>query len=135
MPDSENAEALSTADYLEGTYGLTAEGLGLDGTVFTRRVGLWERLAAQRPGMSAEQRAAHVEVLALRAWQTQLMQEADKFRAEGDITVERDVMARVTQVGVWLTAAEAEAGLTPAAAGQVSANPAPEFGSWGLVDG
>ena len=134
MPDSENAGVLSTADLLEGSYGLTAESLGLDEATFTRRVGLWERLAAQRPGASEEQRAAHAQVLALRAWQGQLMQDVDKFRAEGDITVERDVMARVKQVGVWLTAAEAGAGLTPVAKRR-TANPAPEFGSWGLVDG
>ena len=101
----------------------------------TRRVGLWERLAAQRAGVSAEQRTAHTEVLALRAWQAQLMLDADKFRAEGDITVEKDVMARVKQVEAWLKAAEAAAGLIPAATGQVSANPAPEFGAWGLADG
>ena len=135
MPDSENAGALSTADLLEASYGLTAESLGLDAATFTRRVVLWERLAAQRPGAPEEQRAAHAQVLALRAWQAQLMQDVDKFRAEGDITVEKDVMSRVKQVGLWLAAAEAEAGLVPAPTGRVSANPAPEFGTWGLVDG
>lgn len=135
MPDSENAGTLSTADHLEGTYGLTAEGLALDDTVFTRRVGLWERLAAQRAGASDGQRTAHIEVLALRAWQAQLMLDADKFRAEGDITVEKDVMSRVKQVEGWLKAAVAQAGLPVSGTGPRGANPAPEFETWGLVDG
>lgn len=134
MPDSENGVTL--AELLEGNYGLTAVSLKMSADDFTRRLGLWNKLAAQRQTASADQKAAHGQVLALRAWQSQLMGQADKFRAEGDITVEKDIMARVAQVDLWLKSAEAEAGLTlPTAQADHRANPAPEFGAWGLHDG
>lgn len=124
----------TAADRLEGLYGLDAHTLKLSEAQFARKVGLWLGLAAERETATPAQQAAHVEVLALRSWQTALMREADKFRAEGDITVEKDIMSRVAQVQKWLTAAEAAAGLT-AAVVTGGGNPAPEFAEWGLRHG
>lgn len=120
---------LTAAETLEGLYGLTGSELGLDEQRFAARLGLWERLAAQqRPDAPAFQQAS-VRAMALRAWVTALIGKADKFRAEGDITVERDVMARIGLVKAWLLEAEAEA-LPPVSSSADTFGPVMDW--WGV---
>lgn len=124
--------ALGTADRLEALYGLTSDALKLDTAAFNRRVALWEALAGEQDSADPAQKAAQVQVLALRAWQTSLLGEADKFRAEGDITVEKDILGRVALVSGWLMAAEAAAG---GGSGTGLSSPAPIMGDWGVDRG
>ena len=122
-------DMLSSAETLEAFYGLTSKELGLDPQAFAGRLRLWEKVTAQKGGTSQAQ-AAGVRVLALRAWVTALIGKADKFRAEGDITVERDVMARVALVQGWLAEAEAEA-LTPTGSAVADVF-GPSMDGWGV---
>lgn len=123
---------LTTADRLEGLYGLTGADLGLDGAAFTRRVALWEQLAAEQGGTSRQQQA-RVQVTALTNTITALMRRADRFRAEGDLTTERDILGRVEVFQGWLSAAVAEADPTsPSNGGPRSANPAPDITGYGI---
>lgn len=132
MTASENPPALTTVDRLEGLYGLTGTDLGLDEAAFTRRVALWEQLAAEQGGTPRQQQA-RVRITALTNAITALMRRADKFRAEGDITTERDILGRVKVFQGWLAAATAEADPTaPTSTGRISANPAPEIDGYGL---
>lgn len=132
MTASENPPVLTTVDRLEGMYGLTGADLGLDGAAFTRRVALWEQLSAEQGGTPRQQQA-RVRVTALTNTITALMRRADKFRAEGDITTERDILGRVEVFQGWLTAAVAEADPTsPSSGGPRSANPAPDITGYGI---
>ncbi|MBZ9715279.1 hypothetical protein [Deinococcus multiflagellatus] len=120
---------------LHGEQHLTAADFNLEPTAYQNLVDLWVELASEREGVSLQQRRAHVRVLALKAVIQILIGEDDKFRAEGSITTEKNVMARVNLLQGWLKDAETEAGLvapvTPVAqVGQ--ANPEPEFAEWGL---
>lgn len=126
--------ALTAAQRLEAELSLTAAALGMTGTQFSDRVKLWDKLAAEREGATAAQQQAHVKALALHAWIARLMGQADKFRAEGDVTVERDLMGRIRFLEPQLTAAQAAAGLTAVSApgGRASANPAPLLEGWGI---
>lgn len=120
---------LTAAETLEALYALTGSELGLDAERFTARLSLWERLAAQQhPGAPALQQAS-VRAMALRAWMTTLIRKADKFRAEDDITVERNIMARVDLVKAWLQ--EAEAGAAPPVATSADTF-GPVIDAWGV---
>ncbi|RJF74459.1 hypothetical protein D3875_04050 [Deinococcus cavernae] len=121
--------ALSTSDMLKSMYGLTPVTLGLDEGEYAWRVELWERQAATQAA-DPKDLPALIRVLALRAWQAQLVSLADKFRAEGDITVERDIMGRLALVGSWLGEAQGE--LPTVSARRRRANPSPEIEGWGL---
>lgn len=132
MTASENPLALTTVDRLEGLYGLTGTDLGLDEMALARRVGLWEQLAAEQGG-TPQQQQARVRVTALTNTITALMRRADKFRAEGDITTERDILGRVEVFQGWLKAAEAEVNPTsPSSSGPRITNPAAEFIGYGI---
>lgn len=120
---------LTAAETLEGLYGLTGSELGLDAQRFAARLDLWERLAAQKFPDGPDLQQASVRAMALRAWVTTLIGKADKFRAEGDITVERDVMARVGLVNTWLSEAEAET--TPPASSSADTF-GPVMDEWGV---
>ncbi|MFC3833501.1 hypothetical protein [Deinococcus rufus] len=126
---------LSTDQRLEALYSLTADTLGLAPAAYQRRVGLWGHLSRQRmattPGLTPAQTDAFVDVLALRAWQAVLIGQADKFRAEGDITTERNMQIRLDEIRGWISSAETAAGLTEGPT-SVSSNPAPEFAAWGI---
>lgn len=121
---------LTVRDELEASYGLTGQVLGLSPGDLDRRITLWLGVAARRTTASTAQQAAHVRVLALTGWITRLMGGADKFRAEGDLTVEKNNMARIALVQGWIDEAKAEAGLIDADV--VGGNPSPEFTEWGL---
>ena len=121
--------ALSTSDMLKSMYSLTPATLGLDEDEYAWRVELWERQAATQAA-DPKDLPALIRVLALRAWQAQLVSLADKFRAEGDITVERDIMGRLALVGGWLGEAQGE--LPIVSARRRRANPSPEIEGWGL---
>lgn len=118
---------LTAAELLEAHYGLTADALGLTAEGYVQRLKLWERAVTAWP---VERREAGLRTLALRAWVTRLVAQADKFRAEGDITVERDILGRIEVVRSWLATAEAEGAASAAATG--SANPSPELVPWGI---
>ncbi|MBZ9715495.1 hypothetical protein [Deinococcus multiflagellatus] len=126
--------ALSAAARLEGRYGLVAEDFALTPTDYAQRVALWEAMAAEQASATPEQRQAHVQVLALTAVIMAQTRRADKFRAEGDITTERDILGRVAIFQGWLAVAEGLAGLAPPAAapGPRRANPSPVIDPWGL---
>lgn len=118
-------------ELLAGEYNLSGIALGLSDDAYAQRLKLWTRLAGRTPGLTAAQQEAALRVLALRAWVTVLIGKADKFRAEGNITVERDIMKRIGVVQGWLEAAEAQA--TPSSSTQRgAANPAPEIVGWDL---
>ena len=125
---------LSTAERLEGELTLTAPDFGLDEGGYEARIEIWEELAGEREGVSTAQRAAHIRYLALRAAIMSLIQQADKFRAEGDITTEKNILGRVSVLKDFMTAAEVEAGLVAPVQSSTSgrANPAPEFEEWGI---
>lgn len=123
------AITLSAEELLEAHYGLTPEVLGLTSEAFTQRVALWEQLVSERP---EEKRAAGVRVLALRAWVTRLLAQADKFRAEGDVAIERDMLGRVKVVQGWLSVAQVEAAAGGEADVSDSGNPTPVLEAWGI---
>lgn len=119
-------------ELLAGEYNLSGADLGLSDEAYAQRLELWTRLAGRTPGLTAAQQEAALRVLALRAWVTVLIGKADKFRAEGDITVERDIMKRIGVVQDWLNAAEAQATPPASAPRRSPANPAPEIVGWDL---
>ncbi|MDL2342567.1 hypothetical protein QOL99_00190 [Deinococcus sp. MIMF12] len=124
---------LTPAERLEAEHSLTAEALGMSEGVFDRRLVLWEEVAGERTDATESQRQAHVASLALGAWIAYLLGQADKFRSEGQITVEQDILGRVALLREQQGAAQAQAGLVaPAANGPVTANPAPIFEPWGV---
>ncbi|WP_104990867.1 hypothetical protein [Deinococcus sp. NW-56] len=124
---------LTVAERLEGELSLTAEALGMSERVFDRRLELWEALAGERETATNAQRQAHVAYLALGAWITYLLGQADKFRAEGEVTVERDILGRVVLLRDQQDVAQVQAGLAPpTTANQGEANPAPILEPWGV---
>ncbi|GGL18369.1 hypothetical protein [Deinococcus radiotolerans] len=126
--------ALSLTARLEARYGLTAEDFELEGDQYRDRAALWQELAAEREAATEPQRTAHAQALALTALIMAQTRRADKFRAEGDITTERDILGRVAIFQGWLTAAERDAGLAPpdTSPGPRHANPNPTVDPWGL---
>lgn len=121
--------SLGTAERLEAEYALTPAALGLSGSAFEARVELWEALAKERPGATDDQRRAHVASLALAAWIAYLIEQDDKFRAEGELTTERDVLGRIALLREQQRAAQQGAGLVAVGG---AANPAPVLEPWGL---
>ena len=132
LPES---DPLTPAEQLEGLYGLTSQVLGLDEVDFERRISLWTRIAAQRTEASAQQQIAHVALLAIRGQITHLIGEEDKFRAEGDITAERNITERIKYLDGLLPGLELECGLRSPEAQRTSSNPAPLLEPWGIADG
>jgi len=126
--------ALSTLERLEAGLGLIPADFELSESAYESRIELWEELAGERPEASETQRQAHIRHLALTGAIASLMRQADKFRAEGDITTEKNILGRVAILQGYQTTAELEAGLVAPVqpSGVVSANPAPEFGEWGI---
>ncbi|SEI67065.1 hypothetical protein SAMN04488058_101298 [Deinococcus reticulitermitis] len=120
---------LGTAERLEAEYALTAAALGLSATAFEGRIELWETLAGERAGATDDQRRAQVASFALTAWIAYLIEQDDKFRAEGDLTTERDVLGRIALLREQQRAAQQAAGLV---APLGTANPAPLLEPWGL---
>lgn len=122
--------AVATADRLGAELGVTADDLGLTDQAFGDRIDLWKRLVAGEPDL--ERQYQRVKALLLRNWITALSREADKFRAEGELTIETNIVARIALLQADL--ASAVAGSGPPAFSPGSANPAPVIEAWGLDD-
>jgi len=87
--------AVKVQDRLAAELNVAPEDLGLTQEAFNDRVRLWSQLAATGPDQDPERIYQRVKAHLLRNWITSLSREADKFRAEGEITVETNILARI----------------------------------------
>jgi len=124
--------AVKVQDRLAAELNVTAEDLGLDDGAFSDRVKIWGQLAATGPDQDAERVYQRVKAHLLRNWITSLTRDADKFRSEGEITVETNILGRIALLQQDLKLAMLGSGTGFVLPG--TANPAPEFEAWG-VDG
>ncbi len=107
------ARPLKPRQRLEGELNLLPSDVGLSSAAFDDRIKLWAQLAAERAGATEAQQYQHLKALAIRAWITALSRKADKFRAEGDVTTERDILGRIERLEALEAAAIDQAGLNP----------------------
>lgn len=113
---------------LEAELGVTADDLGLSDAQYDARIAVWESLAGEtQPDVT--RRYPSVKAYLLRTWITALTRKADKFRAEGDVTIERNMMARIALLKVDLDVALA-ASLPPADSSDAAFGPL--IGEWGV---
>lgn len=119
---------LGSQDRLEAELGVTADDLGLSDAQYAARIAVWESLAEEtQPDVL--RRYPSVKAYLLRTWITALTRKVDKFRAEGELTVERDMMARIALLKVDLDVALA-ASLLPTDSGDAAFGPL--IGEWGV---
>ncbi|GAA3995249.1 hypothetical protein GCM10022631_01770 [Deinococcus rubellus] len=116
---------------LEAELGVTADDLGLSDAQYVSRVQAWQTLAEETQPDELR-RYFTVKAYLLRTWITALTRKADKFRAEGDVTVERNMMARVA-----LLKADLDVALALTLSPEPTSDPAdaafgPLIGEWGV---
>lgn len=88
------AATIKVQDRLTAELNVTAADLGLDDDAFSDRVKLWGQLAAG-PDQDPERVYQRVKAHLLRNWITSLTRDADKFRSEGELTVETNILGRI----------------------------------------
>lgn len=119
--------AVSTKDRLQAELGVQASDLGLEEQAFSDRVKTWGRLAEETQP-DGTRRYAMVKVYLLRTWITVLSRKVEKFRAEGEITVEQDVVKRIEVLEADLLLAQSAAAIE--VPGLASFGPV--VGGWGV---
>lgn len=87
--------AVKVQDRLAAELNVSAEDLGLTQDAFDDRVKVWGQLAASGPDQDPERIYQRVKAHLLRNWITSLTRDADKFRAEGDVIVETNILGRI----------------------------------------
>ena len=118
---------VSTKDRLQAELGVQASDLGLEEQGFADRVKTWGRLAEETQSDPAK-RYPTVKVYLLRTWITTLSRKVEKFRAEGEITVEQDIVSRITLLQADLLEAQSAA----AGEGSALASFGPVVAGWGV---
>ena len=118
--------AVKVQDRLAAELNVSPEDLGLTPDAFSERVKVWVQLAAASGDQDPERIYQRVKAHLLRNWITALTRDADKFRSEGDLTVETNILGRIALLqGDLLLAQSAGVVFEPASYG-------PTVGAWGV---
>ncbi|MGY2892483.1 hypothetical protein [Deinococcus sp. UYEF24] len=118
---------LTTEERLEAELGVQATDLGLSSEQYASRLQAWAALAEETQPDTTKQYPT-VKVYLLRTWITNLSRQVEKFRAEGELTIEQDTVARIVLLQGDLLLAQSAA--TVEVPGLASYGPV--VGCWGV---
>jgi len=102
--------AVSMQQRLQAELGVTPNDLGLSEDDYLERLAIWQALAEEtQPDVT--KRYPAVKIYLLRTWITTLSRKVERFRAEGEITVEQDVVKRIELLEADLLLAQSAAAI------------------------